>query len=149
MTQIIDTEATFFMADLVTCLLERFTTQSNHQSFSMIDTNESYLNTNSTVLIQPSETGSSTSRRNSVIIIMLFANLIYMVLSFILLGIFAKVRVAQRENKRLERKALAEEEKVFHLSSIMSFVFLLLSLLCRLITCTLILMHVMGLLEKD
>jgi hypothetical protein len=72
-----------------------------------------------------------------------------MVLSFILLGIFAKVRVAQRENKRLERKALAEEEKVFHLSSIMSFVFLLLSLLCRLITCTLILMHVMGLLEKD
>ena len=149
MTQIIDTEATFFMADLVTCLLERFTTQSNHQSFSMIDTNESYLNTNSTVLIQPSETGSSTSLRNSVIIIMLFANLIYMVLSFILLGIFAKVRVAQRENKRLERKALAEEEKVFHLSSIMSFVFLLLSLLCRLITCTLILMHVMGLLEKD
>jgi hypothetical protein len=39
-----------------------------------------------------------------------------MVLSFILLGIFAKVRIKQQEDKRFARKALAEEEKVIHLS---------------------------------
>ena len=49
----------------------------------------------------------------------------------------------------MQRKHLAEEEKGKGLSGIMSFVFLQLSLTCRLITCSLILIHVLGLISTE
>jgi hypothetical protein len=78
---------------------------------------------------------------------MIFMVLIYFVLMFVLLEIFAKVIADQRERRQrqLPRQPLVNEERDATQSTLWSFIFLELTLLFRLLTCTLILIHVMGL----
>jgi hypothetical protein len=82
------------------------------------------------------------------ICILAVATLSYLVLMLILLSVFAEIK-KERSERQLYCTRITEEEKQAGLANLSNFCFLQASLLCRLVTCSLILIHVMGLVHDS
>lgn len=82
---------------------------------------------------------------------LIFMVLIYLVLMFVLLEIFARIIADQRERRQrqLPRQPLVIEERNATQFTLWSFIFLEFTLFFRLLTCTLILIYVMGLESQE
>jgi len=88
---------------------------------------------------------------NNLVFVLLFANFVYLILIISTLGIFASVRKGMRKQKERQsfHTTLAVEEKSTDLATVSNFLFLELSLICRLASCAVILAHLMGLMKTS
>ena len=75
--------------------------------------------------------------------LLMFANFMYFVMMITLLGIFAHLTRSRRDSTF--GTTITIEEKSIGLTSVSNFIFLELSLACRLTCCALILLHVTDL----
>lgn len=123
----------FFMVDLVGYAIHH----ANANYSVATDTEIANLLSN-----EISAPGNSQSK-TGLVMLLLFANFMYFVMMITLLGIFAHLTRSRRDPAF--GTTITIEEKSIGMTSVSNFIFLELSLACRLTCCALILLHVTDL----
>lgn len=97
---------------------------------------------------QSSDNNYGDSSKTGMVCLLVIATFVYFVLMFVLLSVFAELK-KERSERMMYCQQITMEEKQAGLANLSNFCFLQASLLCRLVTCALILIHVTGLIQSS